>query len=102
MSVKQTRKKYTSEFKFKLALEAEKTDELTITARKYGINSTMLSKWKKELNDNGAEIFNTTKDKEKERLNKQIANLERIVGKKEVELNLLKNFSDFYESPNTT
>ena len=102
MSVKQTRRKYTAEFKFKIALEAEKTDELTVTARKYGVNTRMLSKWKKDLLNNGPEIFKTTRDKENEKLTKQIASLERMVGKKEVELNLLKNFSDFYESPNTT
>jgi len=99
---KTTRQKYTAKFKFTVALEAEKTDELTKTARKYGINSTMLSKWKKDLMDNGSEIFKTTRDKENDRLRREIANLERMVGKKEVELNLLKNFSDFYTSPNTT
>lgn len=102
MSVKQTRKKYTADFKFKLVMEVERTNELTTTARKYGINYTLLSKWKKEFLNHGAEIFETTRDKENEKLKKQIATLERMVGKKEVELNLLKNFSDFYKSPNTT
>ena len=102
MSVKQTKRKYTAEFKFKISLEAEKTNELAVTARKYGINPTLLSKWKKEFLNNGSEIFKTTRDKENDKLKKQIANLERMVGQKEVELNLLKNFSDFYKSPNTT
>ena len=102
MSVKQTKRKYTAEFKFKISLETEKTTELAITARKYGINPTLLSKWKKEFLNNGSEIFKTTRDKENDKLKKQIANLERMVGQKEVELNLLKNFSDFYKSPNTT
>ena len=48
----------------------------------------------------GYHVFETTPDKEKEKTNKKIAKLEQMIGKKEVELNLLKNFSDFYESEN--
>ena len=97
-----TRKKYTSEFKFKLVREADKTDNLTAIARKYGINYNLLSKWRKKFLTHGAEIFESDNEKEREKLKKDIAKLEQIVGKKEVELNLLKNFSDFYESQNTT
>ncbi|HOM77695.1 hypothetical protein KBG31_00080 [Patescibacteria group bacterium] len=40
----------------------------------------------------------TTPDKEVNKLRKEKANLEQLVGKKETELNLLKNFSEFYQS----
>lgn len=97
-----TRKQYTPEFKFKLATEAIKNENATATARKYGVNFTLLSKWKSIFLENGKQIFETNSDKEKEELKKKVAKLEQIIGKKEIELNLLKNFSDFYESKNTT
>jgi len=50
------------------------------------------------LLERGYRIFETSPDQELGGLKKQIAKLEQMVGKKEVELNLLKNFSDFYSS----
>lgn len=50
----------------------------------------VLSNWKKKLKENGAKAFggdNELKEKEK-----KIAKLERMVGQKEVEIALLKNF----------
>jgi transposase len=96
-----TRKQYSSEFKFKLVTESLKNDNMTVVARQYGVNFALLAKWKAIFLQNGKQIFETTDDKEKEELKKTIARLERMIGKKEVELNLLKNFSDFYESQNT-
>lgn len=97
-----TRKQYTPEFKFKLVTEAIKNDNMTVAARQHGINFSLLAKWKTYFLQHGKQVFETTDDKEKEELKKTIARLERIIGKKEVELNLLKNFSDFYELKNTT
>lgn len=96
------RKRYTSEFKFKLVEEVLKTDNITAVARKYSVNFALLSRWKKHFLEKGMEIFETDNDKEKEELKKKVAKLEQIIGKKEVELNLLKNFSDFYESKRQT
>ena len=75
---------------------------MTEIARKYGVNFTLLSKWKSYFLEHAKQVFETTADKEKEDLKKKIAKLEQIIGKKEIELNLIKNFSDFYESRNTT
>lgn len=97
-----TRKQYTPDFKFKLVTESIKTDNVTATSRKYSVNFNLLLKWKNHFLSHGKEIFETTADKEKEDLKKKVADLERIVGKKEVELSLLKNFSDFYVSRKTT
>ncbi len=58
--------------------------------------------WIKHLNEQGFHIFETTPDQQNKQLKGKIAKLEQMVGKKEVELNLLKNFSDFYESQDTT
>jgi hypothetical protein len=49
-----------------------------------------LSNWKKKLKENGSKAFGGG-DELKEKKDK-IAKLERMVGKKEVEIALLKNF----------
>lgn len=94
-----TLKQYTPNFKFRLAFEAaqEKTS-LSELSRKYGVAHSLLSKWKSHLLKHGNHIFETNPDKEKETLKKKMESLEQMIGKKEVELNLLKNFSDFYQS----
>ncbi len=97
-----TRKKYTPDFKFKLVTETLKTDNMTATARKYSINFGLLAKWKRDFLEKGKQVFEINIDKETEELRKKISKLEQIIGKKEVELNLLKNFSDFYESKRQT
>ena len=75
------RKSYTPQFKFDRAV---------------GVN--LLSKWRTDLMERGYRIFETGPDQEVGGLKKQIAKLEQMLGKKEVELNLVKNFSDFYGS----
>ena len=98
---KGTRKQYTPEFKFKLVEESIKSDNMTTVARKYGIGFGLLAKWKSYFQEHGKQVFETNADKEKEELKKKVAKLEQLSGKKEIELNLIKNFSDFYESKNT-
>ncbi len=84
-------KTYTPKFKFQLVLEVlggERTEvEL---GRIYGVHHTTISKWKRQFLENGAEAFGG--NEEVERYEKRIAELERMIGQKEVELALLKNF----------
>lgn len=96
-----TRKQYSPQFKFDRAIEAVKTDNLSEISRKYGVSVNVLSGWRSELIKRGNQIFTTSPDKEKNQFRAKIAKLEQMLGKKEVELNVLKNFSDFYESQNT-
>ena len=51
-------KSYSKEFKFKVAIEMVKGD-LTIAEiiSKYQVPRSVLNKWKKQLLDNGAEIY---------------------------------------------
>jgi len=97
-----TRKQYTPEFKFKLVQESLKEGNMTTVARKYGLNFNLVANWKSHFLAHGKQVFETTNDKEKENLKKKVSQLEQLIGKKEIELSLLKNFSDFYESRNTT
>jgi len=96
------RKQYTPQFKFDRAIEAIKTGNLSEVSRKYNIAVNVLSNWRSELLGKGANTFVLTPDKEKKQLKVKIAKLEQMLGKKEVELSVLKNFSDFYESENMT
>lgn len=95
------RKKYSPQFKFKLSLEAIKTDNLSEIARQHSIGANILSRWKQQLLEGGYQIFDTAPNKLITDQEKKIAKLEQIIGKKEVELNLVKNFSEFYESRNS-
>ena len=100
-STGKTRKKYTPQFKFNLAKEAIKTGNLSAISRKYDVGVNVISVWAKHLEEQGYHIFETTPDQQNKQLKGKISRLEQMLGKKEVELNLLKNFSDFYQSPNT-
>ena len=90
--------KYTAKFKFDRVMESFKKDSLAEVARSYGFGVNLLSKWRSDFLKNGHLIFETRPDQETEKLKKQIHQLEQLLGKKEVELALIKNFADFYES----
>lgn len=95
------RKQYTPQFKFDRALEAIKNDNLSEISRKYNIGANVLSKWRADLIKQGYRLFETSPNQENKELKNRISKLEQMVGKKEIELNLIKNFSDFYQSRNT-
>lgn len=100
-STGKSRKKYTPQFKFNLAKEAIKSGNLSEISRKYDVGVNVISNWTKHLDGQGYHIFETTPDQQNKQLRGKISKLEQMVGKKEIELNLLKNFSDFYEFQNT-
>jgi transposase len=93
------RKKHTARFKFTAVLETIQKDNVAEVALKYGINANQLSTWRKRFLDDGYEVFESTKDQEEQRLEKKFAKMEQLLGKKEVELSLLKNYLDFYAPP---
>ena len=77
--------------KFQVVLEAlvgGKT--LGQIAKVYGVHPISVGLWKKTFLERGAEIF--ASDSAKEDYERRIAELEQLVGKKEVEIALLKNF----------
>ncbi len=85
------RRRYSAAFKFNLVCEAlasEKTEaEL---ARLHNVHPVTLSNWKKRFLEQGSKVFSgddALREKEKE-----IARLERLLGRKEVELALVRNF----------
>ena len=85
------RKDYTATFKFQLVVETlQHQGADSEVARAYGVHPVTLSKWKARFFDQGPEIF-STRDQVKH-YERRIAELERLVGQKEVEIALLKNF----------
>ena len=85
------KKRYSPKFKFQVVMEAL-SDEKTPgqIAKQYGIHPVTVGLWKKAFLERGPELFSeddTVKDYER-----RIAELEQLLGKKEVEIALLKNF----------
>jgi len=92
--------KYTARFKFDRVIESIKLNSLSQVARQYGFGVNLLSKWRSEFFKDGHAVFEVKPDQDLVKLQKKVGKLEQIIGKKEVELSLIKNFSDFYQSPN--
>jgi transposase len=84
-------KNYTPKFKFQLVLEVLQGERSEVElSRIYGVHHTTISKWKRQFLDHGAELFSS--NEEVKRYEKRVADLERMIGHKEIELALLKNF----------
>ena len=87
-------KSYKSEFKFKVALEMIKGD-LTISEiiSRYQVPRSVLSKWKKQLLDNGAGIYGNRLKAGKEVDGREIERLHAVIGKLKVENDFLEEAS---------
>ena len=86
-------KRYPARLKFQAVVEllsGEKT--VGQVARGYGVHPITLGQWKKDFLERGGEVFggsDTVREYER-----RIRDLERLLGQKEVELALYKNFLD--------
>ncbi len=85
-----SKRRFSSKLKLKVVLEllaGEKSPAQI--ARAYGVHPNSVMLWKKTLIDRGAEIFERDAGPTSDR---RVAELEQLLGKKEVEIALLKNF----------
>ncbi len=91
MSKKVSRKKHAAKIKFQVVIETLTNEgKLIDVARQYNINPNLITKWRKEFFERGYQIYEQgTSTQEAER---KVDDLQRIIGKKEVEIELLKNF----------
>ena len=84
-------KHYTPKLKFQVVLELLQGPKTPgQVAKAYQVHPNTVNNWKQTLLDKGPEIFNqngTVAEYEQ-----RIADLEQLLGKKEVEIALLKNF----------
>ncbi len=86
---KPRRKVYSSVVKFQAVLEVIKGKSVGEVSRLYGFHPTIFSKWKKLFEEKGAKVFEEGKVDE---CQKKIDDLTRLLGKKEVEIELLKKY----------
>jgi len=94
-----TPKRHSAEFKFRVVVESIQRNEVSEVARRYSVHPNQLTKWRQEFQQRGASIFEFREGKEAEQFRKRIAQLEGLIGKKEIELSVLKNYLDFYAPP---
>ena len=97
------RKKHSASFKFKVALAAHKGDKTILEiCQQYEIAASLVHKWKKELQEQGVEIFSSpakkTKVKQTEKAqSKTIRQLYEKVGQLILERDFLKKNWDEYQ-----
>ena len=84
------RKIYSKELKARVALEALKEAKtIAELSSEYEVHSNMISKWKKQLQDNMADIF-IRKNEQEPDARQQIENLYKEIGRIQVENAWLK------------
>lgn len=87
--MKTTRRKFTSAFKAKVAIDAIKEREtLADLSTRYEIHPTVISKWKQEFLELSATIFDN-----KPPVNEPVQDLEKLyskIGQQDMELDFLK------------
>ena len=87
--MKKKRRKFTSAFKARVAIEALKEREtLAELSKRFEVHPNMISKWKQEFLEKSAEVFEK-KGKEQEQ-EKDLEDLYTKIGKLEMENDFLK------------
>jgi len=91
------RRTFSGEFKTKVVLEliaGKKT--LTEASREYQIKDTLLSRWKQEFLERAGEVFEQPKDIQEK--DARIAELERMVGRLTMQVELSKKAQGYASS----
>ena len=84
-------KRYSARFKFQVVVELLTGDKSPAqVAKVYGVHPNTVSTWRQVFFEKGPEIF--AQDSLVAEYERRTADLERLIGKKEVEIALLKNF----------
>ncbi len=89
---KKGRRRFSSEFKAKIAIEAlQERNSIETMSKKYEIHPNQIKQWKKDFLENGYKVFergeNSTEIDQKERL---ISELYRQIGELKVDCDFLK------------
>ena len=93
IEVGQKGKRYSPRFQFQVVVEVLKGDRDAVEiARTHDLHPTTVARWKREFLENGAEVFG--KNSTVAQYEKKIREMERLLGRKEVEIALLHNFMD--------
>ena len=90
------RKKYSDEFKARVALDALKGHKtINELASEYGLHPNQIGQWKKKLIEGSADVFSKKKDREAETHEQEKDKLYRQIGKLQVEVDWLKKTAGF-------
>ena len=85
-----TKRKFTSEFKAKVALEAVKELEtISSLSQKHKLSSAQINKWKKEFLENASMIFESKKPKKEDKSQNE-EELYSKIGKLQIEVDFLR------------
>ncbi|MEA2077978.1 MAG: transposase [Candidatus Marinimicrobia bacterium] len=84
------KKKHSKEFKARVAMEAMKNEKtLAQISSEYEIHSGLVTKWKKQLKENIANIF-IRKNEQKPDAERQMENLYKKIGRQQIEIDWFK------------
>jgi|SRR3989304_1122414 len=87
------RRKFTAEFKAKVVLELISGEKgLTQASREYAIKDSVLSRWKQEFLERAPQVFEQPKSVNPQE--ERIADLERMVGRMTLQLDMAKKVFD--------
>lgn len=85
------RRKFTKEFKAKIAMEAVKGQRtVNELAQEFGVHPNQIGIWKKQLLEAAPEVFGRGKDREAEQMEAERDRLYKKVGQLQVEVDWLK------------
>lgn len=91
------RRVFTPEFKARVVLEViTQQKSLAQASREYGVRDTVISRWKQEFVERSPQVFEHGKDRDKH--DQRIAELERLVGRLAMELEISKKVSSILDS----
>jgi len=86
-----TRRKFSPEFKAKVALEAlQERESITSLSKKHSLNAEQINKWKREFKANAALVFSTDSKKQTDLEDSGKQKLYEVIGQQKVEIDFLK------------
>jgi transposase-like protein len=89
--VTEKRRRYSAGFKFRIALEAAKgTRTLSEIASETAVHPNQISQWKRQLLDDGTELFRRASARQQREQEKLEADLYEQIGRLKMELEWLK------------
>ncbi len=90
--MKESRRKHSPSFKAKVALEAIKGEEtIAQIASRFEVHPTLVTKWKKALQDEAASIFGEDHARKKKEDENLVGRLYQQIGQLKVEKDFLEN-----------
>ena len=92
------RRRFSAEFKFKVALEAAKgTKTLNELSSEYGVHANQISGWKRELLEGGAAVFSSNGARQLREQEALQTELYEQIGRLKMELEWLKKKAARYD-----